>query len=227
MYENWNGAPERESTRTIKRVYRKLWQSKGKVWRQFLEILVNDMKYYNIEAYIINTRRAIQRYRSIGIYYRGEHEPTEITTYKQPLIITILPMKWDITYLQWKGFDANPQNINRSGRPRKQLSYIIEEIKEMWYKQPSQSEVIEICLVMLTFTADDLSIILNNEDYPMIMRIIATRMIWDRGFETVEKILDRWMGKPRQSTDIANNGDWCNPFSNMSTKELIQIVIKE
>ena len=97
----------------------------------------------------------------------------------------------------------------------------------MWYKQPSQSEVMEICLVMLTFTEDDLSIISNNEDYPMIMRIIATRMIWDRGFETVEKILDRGIGKPKQSTDIANNGDRPNPVSKMSTKELITIVIKD
>lgn len=97
----------------------------------------------------------------------------------------------------------------------------------MWYKQPSKSEVMEVCLVMLTFTEDDLSIISNNEDYPMIMRIIANRMIWDRGFETVEKILDRGIGKPKQSSDIVNNGDWRNPFSNMSTKELITISIKD
>jgi len=136
-------------------------------------------------------------------------------------------MKWDITYLKWKGFDVNPQNINKQGRPRKQLSFIIEEIKEMWYKQPSQSEVMEICLVMLTFTEDDLIIISNNEDYPMIMRIVATRMIWDRAFETVEKILDRGIGKPRQSTDLTTNGDSLNPFSSMSNKELITIVIKD
>ena len=136
-------------------------------------------------------------------------------------------MSGNIEYLKWKWFNANPQNINRQGRPRKQLSYIIEEIKEMWYKQPSQSEVMEICLVMLTFTADDLSIISNNEDYPMIMRIVATRMIWDRGFETLEKILDRGIGKPKQSTDITTNGDPFNPLSCMSTKELIKIVIKD
>ena len=135
-------------------------------------------------------------------------------------------MSWNIEYLQWKWFDANPQNINRGWRPRKQLSYIIEEIKDMWYKQPSQSEVIEICLVMLTFTENDLSIISNNEEYPMIMRIIATRMIWNRGFETIEKILDRWIGKPRQSTDITTNGDSHNPFSSMTDKELITILIK-
>ena len=77
----------------------------------------------------------------------------------------------------------------------------------MWYKQPSQSEVMEICLVMLTLTADDLSIISKNEDYPMIMRIVATRMIWDRGFETIEKILDRGIGKPKQSWTLEVSWD--------------------
>lgn len=104
-------------------------------------------------------------------------------------------MKWDITYLKWKGFDTNPQNINRAGRPRKQLSYIIEEIKDMWYKQPSQGEIIDICGLMLSLTENDLSDISSNVEYPMIMKIIATRMIWNRGFETVEKILDRIHGK--------------------------------
>ncbi len=100
-------------------------------------------------------------------------------------------MKWDITYLKWKGFDANPQNINRVWRPRKQLSYIIEEIKDLWYTSPSQSEIIDMCGLMLSLTERDVKIVAEWESYPMLMRIIATRMLWIRGFETVEKILDR------------------------------------
>ena len=100
-------------------------------------------------------------------------------------------MKWDITYLKWKGFDANPQNINRQGRPRKQLSCIIEEIKDMWYTYPSQSEIVDMCGLILALTEKDMKVVAEWEDYPMMMRIIATRMIWMRGFETVEKILDR------------------------------------
>ncbi len=113
-------------------------------------------------------------------------------------------MKWDITYLKWKGFDANPQNINRAGRPKKQLSYIIEEIKDMWYKQPSQGEIIDICWLMLALTEKDLSDVASREEYPMIMRIIATRMIWMRWFETVEKILDRIHWKIILSNEIDN-----------------------
>lgn len=141
---------------------------------------------------IVDKREAsIYKENIVCLYSRGSIEQGIITTYKQPLIITIIPMKWDITYLKWKGFDANPQNINRQGRPRKQLSYIIEEIKDMWYKQPSQSEIIDVCGLMLALTEKDLSDVASREEYPMIMRIIATRMIWMRWFETAEKILDR------------------------------------
>jgi hypothetical protein len=42
------------------------------------------MKYYNAKVHNINTRTAIQRYGSIPVYYRGEHEPTPITTVLQP-----------------------------------------------------------------------------------------------------------------------------------------------
>ncbi len=143
-----------------------------------------------------------------------------LTTFK----INIQTMKWDITYLKWKGFDANPQNINRGWRPRKQLSYIIEEIKGLWYSTPSQSEIIDICFLMLTLTEDDLSILSSNEEYPMIMRIIASRLTWTKGFETLEKILDRWIGKARQFTSWANNG-FMNPLSSLSDDKLIEIII--
>lgn len=96
----------------------------------------------------------------------------------------------------------------------------------MGYKQPSQSEIVEICVLMLTFTEDDLRALSNNEEYPMIMRIIATRMIWERGFDAIEKILDRVIGKPRQSSDMKTNGKSLNPYSSMTNQELITIIIE-
>lgn len=114
-------------------------------------------------------------------------------------------MKWDITYLKWKWFDANPQNINRAWRPRKQLSYIIEEIKDLWYTSPSQSEIVDICSLILSLTESDMKIIAEWESYPMLMRIIATKMLWMRGFETVEKILDRIYGKMIAKKETEDN----------------------
>ncbi len=104
-------------------------------------------------------------------------------------------MKWDITYLKWKWFDANPQNINRQGRPKKQLSIILTEVQELGYKRPSDSEIVELCWLLLSLSEEELKRIERSNEFPMIMKIIASRLLSNRGFETVEKILDRIYGK--------------------------------
>ena len=104
-------------------------------------------------------------------------------------------MSGNIEYLKWKWFDANPQNINRWGRPRKQLSIILSEVQELGYKRPSDSEIVEICWLMLSLSEDELKRIEKGSEFPMIMKIIASRLLSNRGFETVEMILDRIYGK--------------------------------
>lgn len=104
-------------------------------------------------------------------------------------------MSWNIEYLKWKGFDKNPQNINRNGRPRKQLSIILTEVQELGYDRPSDSEIVEICWLMLSLSESEIKRISERDEFPMIMRIIASRMLSNRGFDTVEKILDRIYGK--------------------------------
>ena len=104
-------------------------------------------------------------------------------------------MSGNIEYLKWKWFDANPQNINRGGRPRKQLSIILTEVQELGYKRPSDSEIVEICWLMLSLSEDELKRIESDDEFPMIMKIIASRLLSNRWFETVEKILDRIYGK--------------------------------
>lgn len=104
-------------------------------------------------------------------------------------------MSWNIEYLQWKWFDANPQNINRWWRPRKQFSVILSEVENLWYKRPSDSEIAQLCWLLLSLSEAELKRIDRGNEFPMIMKIIASRLLSNRGFETVEKILDRIYGK--------------------------------
>jgi hypothetical protein len=83
----------------------------------------------------------------------------------------------------------------RWGRPRKQLSIILSEVQELGYKRPSDSEIVEICWLILSLSEDELKRIESSDEFPMIMKIIASRLLSSRWFETVEKILDRIYGK--------------------------------
>ncbi len=123
-------------------------------------------------------------------------------------------MSWNIEYLQWKWFDANPQNINRGWRPRKQFSVILSEVENLWYKRPSDSEIAQLCWLLLSLSEKELKRIEKGDEFPMIMKIIASRLLSNRGFETVEKILDRIYGKTIQK--------W-----NLYEDKIISIVIKD
>lgn len=86
---------------------------------------------------------------------------------------------------------------------------IISEVENLWYQRPSHSEVVELCWLLLSLSQDDLKRVEKSDEYPMIMKILASRLLSDRWFETVEKILDRVYGKtlPQKNThdtDISN-----------------------
>jgi len=51
---------------------------------------------------------------------------------------------------------------------------------------------------MIVLTESELKVIEEDEVMPMIMRIVAKNILSDRGFETMERIMDRIHGKPTQ-----------------------------
>jgi hypothetical protein len=51
---------------------------------------------------------------------------------------------------------------------------------------------------MIVLTELELKSIEEDKNKPMIMRIVAKNILSDRGFETMERIMDRIHGKPTQ-----------------------------
>jgi hypothetical protein len=47
----------------------------------------------------------------------------------------------------------------------------------------------------------------DNEKNPYFMRRIAGEMMTGRGYEIIERMLDRAHGKPKQQTDITSGGE--------------------
>lgn len=71
----------------------------------------------------------------------------------------------------------------------------LSEVENLWYKRPSDSEIAQLCWLLLSLSEAELKRIDRGNEFPMIMKIIASRLLSNRGFETVEKILDRIYGK--------------------------------
>jgi hypothetical protein len=107
-----------------------------------------------------------------------------------------------------KGFDARPENINRHGRPRRLIAFINNELKKDGYTPASKDEITDAYLTMLNLPYTKIKEISksDNEEYPMLYKLVAQEMLGKRGQDMLERLLDRAIGRAQQPVEIENIG---------------------
>lgn len=93
------------------------------------------------------------------------------------------------------GFRANPQNINRKGRPRKLISDVINELEKEGVKETSTEEIRSMYLRLMNYKIDDLEKTVKDNDCPALIRIVGKSILSGKGFDVIEKMLDRSIGR--------------------------------
>lgn len=100
--------------------------------------------------------------------------------------------------LRGKGFETNKHNINRKGRPRRTVSTLLEEIRKAGGQELKPVDIKSLYLSLLDRTQEELLGYANNKELSMVVRIIAKSMLDKKGFDIIERMLDRTMGRPTQ-----------------------------
>lgn len=95
-----------------------------------------------------------------------------------------------------KGFKANPQNINRKGRPRRTVTTLLEEIKKAGGVELKPVDLKALYLALLDRTQEELVAYASDKTLSMVVRIVAKAMLEKRGFDIIERMLDRSVGRP-------------------------------
>ena len=101
-----------------------------------------------------------------------------------------------------KGFDKNPNNINRKGRPRRLVSSIIQDLKEKGIVQVKAIDIVEAFEMLFNLESKEIAEIANNDSNPYFIRRVAKEMLSGKGFDIIERMIDRVHGKPKQSTEL-------------------------
>lgn len=105
------------------------------------------------------------------------------------------------------GFHKNPANINKNGRPPKLVSGIIKELESKGIERATSQQVIGSFEMLFNCTQEQLLLYANDKEQPMLVRIVAKNMLDKKGFEIVEKMMDRAHGKAIQKTDLTSGGE--------------------
>lgn len=95
-----------------------------------------------------------------------------------------------------KGQSGNPK-----GRPKKLVSTILAELKEEG-ELVTRSLVEQTYQVLMSLTQEQLTRIASDKKQPMINRIVSKEMLGKKGFEIIEKMMDRANGKPAIKADV-------------------------
>ena len=104
------------------------------------------------------------------------------------------------------GFQKNPQNINRNGRPRKMIADVIAELEKQGIKAATKSDIMDIYMRLINMEIQELEQIVKDPTQPVLVRIVGKNILSGKGFDTIEKMLDRSIGKAEQKTDITTGG---------------------
>lgn len=131
----------------------------------------------------------------------------------------------------------NPENLkpfkkghderrNYGGRPKKLVSSVIMELEESGYKRATAIQVREALEMLINLDESKITEVIQDKEQPMLLRIIAKRMLSKDGHEMVEKILDRTHGKAKQQMDVTTGGEKLAPsidFSKLTYEQLVTI----
>jgi len=121
------------------------------------------------------------------------------------------------------GFDKNPQNINRSGRPKK----IYTILKESGF---SADDIRTAFGEVAWYNIKDLQALYSDPNTPVIIKVVANaykQAAKDGKFLFIKDILEQFMGKALQKSeekkDInitgAPKGSWLDAFGNSDKRE--------
>ena len=104
------------------------------------------------------------------------------------------------------GFQKNPQNINRNGRPRKMIADVIAELEKQGIKAATKPDIQDIYMRLINVEIPELEQIVKDQTQPVLVRIVGKNVLSGKGFDIIEKMLDRSIGKAEQKTDITTGG---------------------
>jgi glutamate/tyrosine decarboxylase-like PLP-dependent enzyme len=93
---------------------------------------------------------------------------------------------------------AKGETMNPNGRPKKTFTLIMQELKDEGYAKVSQANIVEAYETLFGLDETKLKEIIENKARPMLLRIVAKRMLSPKGYEALETMMDRAHGRAVQ-----------------------------
>lgn len=98
--------------------------------------------------------------------------------------------------IKGKGFDKRPQNINKTGANRKTISSVNSELEKIGATEASKKDITSCYLRLVQLTIPELETIVKDAKQPALIRIVGKAILSGKGFDIIERMMDRSIGRP-------------------------------
>jgi hypothetical protein len=104
-----------------------------------------------------------------------------------------------------------PQNLipakkgevrNPDGRPRKTISVVNAELERQGYTEASKQDITSCYLRLIQIPVPELTKMVSDNTQPSLVRIVGKAVLSGKGFDVIEKILDRGIGRATNTTEV-------------------------
>ena len=92
-------------------------------------------------------------------------------------------------------FAKRKQDINRTGLNRKSIASVNLELEAKGYKAASKQDIVDCYLRMISIDLPELTEMIKDDKQPAMVRIVGKAILSGKGFDVIEKMLDRGIGK--------------------------------
>ena len=95
------------------------------------------------------------------------------------------------------------------------VQQIITELEKQGIKAATKPDIQDIYMRLINIEIPELEQIVKDQMQPVLVRIVGKNILSGKGFDIIEKMLDRSIGKAEQKTDITTGGVALNidPFA--------------
>ena len=106
-----------------------------------------------------------------------------------------------------KGFDKNPQNINSTGLNRKTISSVNLDLENGGYTEASPDDIKSCYLRLINVDIPELQNMIKSDNQPALVRIVGKAILSGKGFDVIEGMLNRSIGKAVSNIDVKSAGE--------------------
>lgn len=111
---------------------------------------------------------------------------------------------------QLKRVKKGEPSTNPKGRPINALTDFVKKVREQGYQIPSKDDIRTAISFCTGQTEEELKQQVTNKDNPMLIRIMAKKVLSDKGYDATFRMIENVYGK---SLDITSNGKELTPQS--------------